>query len=144
MGWDDSHLHRFEIGGQQYSANYPDFRWEPEDDVEDELYHQVGKVLSKGATFQYLYDFGDDWYHEVKVVKTYPRPRDMRLPICLDGARACPPEDVGGVGGYQSALEILKAPEQAEDPDFLEWLGEDFDPELFDLRGINRALRRLR
>ena len=64
--------------------------------------------------------------------------------MCLAGERACPPEDVGGVWGYEGFLEAIRDPDHPEHEDYLEWIGGEFDPEAFDLGAINAALRRLR
>jgi hypothetical protein len=68
----------------------------------------------------------------------------VRYPRCLAGKRACPPEDCGGVPGYERMLEILATPEDEEYEDILEWLGDDFDPEAFDMAAVNTELARLR
>ena len=70
-----------------------------------------------------------------------PREAGARYPVCLDGKRACPPEDVGGVWGYEEFLEAIADPDHEEHDSYLEWIGEDFDPEAVELDKINRALR---
>jgi len=93
----------------------------------------------------YLYDFGDSWVHTILVEKIFEDDESKTLPICIDGKRACPPEDCGGVFGY---LELLKIKENRNHPDYeekiIEWLGEDFDPEYFDINEVNRWLKKLR
>ena len=68
----------------------------------------------------------------------------MRYPVCLAGKRACPPEDCGGIWGYAQLLETLQDPDDPEHEDMLEWVGEEFDPEAFDLEEINEELKRVR
>jgi hypothetical protein len=92
----------------------------------------------------YEYDFGDGWEHEILVEKILQSEPGVRYPVCLAGKRACPPEDCGGVWGYESLLEALRDPEHPEHNDMLEWIGEDFDPEAFDLDSINQDLRSIR
>jgi hypothetical protein len=68
----------------------------------------------------------------------------MRHPICLDGARACPPEDVGGFPGYSVFLEAICDPNHEEHEQYMEWIGGAFDPGFFDLDEVNRKLRKLK
>ena len=78
------------------------------------------------------------------IEKVLPPQEGAPAPMCLAGARACPPADVGGVWGYQAFLEAIRDPSHPEHEDRLEWLGGDFDPEAFDPEEANAALRRLR
>ena len=98
----------------------------------------------KGDRLSYTYDFGDNWEHTILVEAiTSPEP-GIAYPRCLTGRRACPPEDCGGIGGYDYLIEILTDPEDEEHEDRLEWLGLDsadqFDPEAFDPAQANTAL----
>ncbi len=97
-----------------------------------------------GTRFTYEYDFGDNWRHEVLVEKVVPVDRNGEYPICLAGARACPPEDCGGTSGYEELLEAVRDSQHPEHARMLTWLGGYFDSEAFDLAGVNRGLRRLR
>ena len=92
----------------------------------------------------YEYDFGDSWQHVLVVEKTLPIEEAARYPICVAGARACPPEDVGGILGYEDFLEAVEEPQHPEHGQFLEWIGGDFDPEVLDLDKVNRLLRAIR
>ena len=99
-----------------------------------------------GTRFSYEYDFGDGWEHELKVEKVLPVEGNNLFPICLAGARACPPEDCGGPYGYEELLEALREPNHERHEELSEWLsefsgGEGFDPERFNLSSINQALR---
>ena len=85
-----------------------------------------------GAAIQYDYDFGDGWEHDVVLEAIAPRQKERRYPLCVDGARACPPEDCGGVPGYEDLLEVMSDPDHEEYDERLEWLGGRFDPEKFD------------
>ncbi|MBN6051068.1 plasmid pRiA4b ORF-3 family protein, partial [Nonomuraea sp. RK-328] len=95
----------------------------------------------------YTYDFGDDWEHTILAEAVTPAKPGIPYPRCLTGRRACPPEDCGGIWGYDYLLEILADPTHEEHEDRLEWLGLDsadqFDPAAFDLAGTNTALSRL-
>jgi hypothetical protein len=68
----------------------------------------------------------------------------VHYPVCLKGKGACPPEDCGGIYGYYGLLEALQNPDDPEHEEMLEWVGGEFDPQAFDLDGINEALRSMR
>jgi hypothetical protein len=97
-----------------------------------------------GKVIIYEYDFGDSWTHRIKVEKILKQePSTARAVECIDGARACPPEDCGGVWGYEDMLQALKDPKHEGHAATLEWLGEEFDSEAFDLQKTNEVLQRL-
>ena len=101
---------------------------------------KLGQVVSEeGAKFDYIYDFGDSWYHKILVEKILPLELDMKYPICLKGKRTCPPEDCGGVSGYYEFLEAIQDPNNLEHENMLEWGGGSFDPEAFYLDEINKS-----
>ncbi len=139
LGWTDSHLHEFEIGGQRYGM--PD----PEEDVGepplDEQNYRLNELLQKGRHAEYVYDFGDDWRHKIVVEGEKPAERGALKAECLGGARACPPEDCGGPHGYQELLEVLADSTNERHQELLEWVGPHFPPEDFDIVSVNRALR---
>jgi hypothetical protein len=139
MGWTDSHLHQFIIGGNGYSIPNP-YTMRP---VLGESRFQLKHVapLEKDKFF-YEYDFGDSWYHQILVEKISQPDPDVKYPICIKGKRACPPEDVGGTRGYEDFLEAMDDPDHEDHHGFMEWWGGQFDPEAFDLEEINFALRR--
>jgi hypothetical protein len=143
MGWEDYHLHVFDIGGVNYSMPYPG-----EVDLDEMgMKTEKGVKLSKLAPaeksrFLYEYDLGDSWIHEILVEKILPPDPEVKYPICIAGERAAPPEDCGGVWGYADFLEAILDPDHPEHEDLLDWAGGDFDPEKFDLEAINRELRR--
>jgi len=92
--------------------------------------------------FQYEYDFGDGWRHTLLLEKILPPDPSMHLPVCLQGRAACPPEDVGGVGGYANFLEALRDPEHEEHEEYLNWIGGKFAPNAFDMELLNQRLRK--
>lgn len=95
--------------------------------------------------FRYAYDFGDSWELEIRVEKIVPAEHSMpTTAVCMDGARACPPEDCGGAWGYADLLESLADPKHPEHRNMKKWLGRRFDPEAFDLGRINLSLRGLK
>ena len=139
MGWTRSHLYQFEIHGQAFTDLET---WEPFDDEDVEpgdpdLTRLADFHFKQGAAFTYLYDFGDYWMHDVVVQEILPVPQGQRLPQCLAGARACPPEDCGGPAGYFQLLEALYDPGHSEHESYREWLGGRFDPEAFSLHRAN-------
>jgi len=143
MGWTNSHLYRFDIGGIQYSV--PD----PVEDDFNELHFvdsrrtKLSKVVPREkARFTYEYDFGDSWEHQILVEKILPSEPAAQYPLCLAGKRACPPEDCGGIWGYDELLEIIRDPTHEEYQSMMEWLGGTFDPEEFDVDWVNRLLLR--
>jgi hypothetical protein len=137
MGWEDYHLHQFQWGKDRFSPPNADLG---ENDY-DETRVLVSQLASAGCKkLRYWYDFGDDWWHTIKIEKTLtPKPAD-RFPTCTDGAGACPPEDCGGVWGYYEILEAIRDPKHEQHEEFLEWLGDDFDPQKFDLDEVNEVL----
>lgn len=142
MGWTNSHLHRFEIDKISYSDPFPDLM----DDVGfvDERRVTLFAVAPKPRKrFLYEYDFGDGWLHDIRVEGVTTRQPGATYPICTDGARACPPEDVGGIGGFELFLQALKDPDHEEHASYQEWFGGPFDPKALDLAAINRQLRQL-
>ena len=142
MGWYGGHLHLFDLNGFQITdAETLD---EGFIDGEDERKARLKQhVRQEGQKFRYAYDFGDDWDHEVMLEKILPVEAGVVYPRCLKGKRACPPEDCGGVWGYEELLEILADPEHAEHATYMEWVGDEFDPEAFDLEELNEILEEL-
>ena len=140
MGWEDYHLHMFTIEGLIYGdpadEEYGDLG------TLDEANYKLGQVIHReGQRFSYEYDFGDSWDHTLLVEKILPPAEGARSPLCLKGKRACPPEDVGGVWGYENFLEAIRDPIHEEHEDYLAWVGGKFDPEAFDLKEIYTRLR---
>jgi hypothetical protein len=142
MGWQDSHLHEFEVGGRTYGHPVPD---EPEYEVEPERELTLREAAPRaGSRFRYAYDLGDDWQHEIRVEAIAGPDEQLEHTICLAGQRACPPDDCGGIGGYEELLEVLANPRHPEHKSMVMWAGKGFDPEAFDLAKVNRKLRPLK
>ena len=141
MGWENSHLHQFNVGGNSYGMPDPDYAPEIMDERKIKLCQAVPAEKSK---FAYEYDFGDSWEHEILVEKILPAIGAKRSPSCLDGRRACPPEDVGGPHGYEDFITAMADPKHPEHEQMADWIGGDFDPEAFDSNAVNQALKRLR
>jgi MoaA/NifB/PqqE/SkfB family radical SAM enzyme len=139
MGWDDQHLHQFEIKGENYGIPSAGF----EMGTKNEKSKTLGEVApSEKVKFVYEYDFGDSWEHAILVEKIMEPEEGKKYPVCIDGKLACPPEDCGGVWGYYDTVEALADPEHPEHAERLEWIGEDFDPEYFDIDSVNARLKR--
>ena len=139
MGWTNSHLHSFTFGKKSYGmADVDDFE---ELNMLDERKQTLEGALGESAgEFHYEYDFGDSWRHRI-AVKPLTRPHpEWHYPLCTGGARAAPPDDVGGPGGYEEFLAAIKDPKHEEHENLLIWIGGAFDPEGFDLNAINRML----
>jgi hypothetical protein len=144
MGWTNSHLHEFIIGGRRYSIYDPDFSAEL--DQHDERRVILHKALGhESRCFDYVYDFGDDWHHAVLLEDRHAGHSDQGLQIrCIDGENACPPEDVGGAHGYAQFLAAITDPTHKEHEDLLRWVGGGFDPRHFDLATVNIALQKIK
>ncbi|MDR1107753.1 MAG: plasmid pRiA4b ORF-3 family protein [Spirochaetaceae bacterium] len=142
FGWENDHMHSFTVNSVEYGMTDRGFDYGGSMADEDAVCLRDLNLRPR-QKFIYLYDFGDSWEHEVrlsKTISTADAPGDLTLPRCLDGRRAGPLEDSGGVWGYESMLEILKDPNHAEYEDIHEWAG-DFDPEYIDLEAINAKLK---
>ena len=144
MGWTNSHLHQFEIDGKRYGD--PELIDDEFEDLHciDSTVTKISEVVSKTGKrfhFQYEYDFGDDWQHEVLYEGCLRAEKGQRYPLCVEGERACPPEDIGGVWGYAEYLEARADPKHEQHGEMLQWRGP-FDPEEFDAEKATKAMRR--
>lgn len=143
MGWTDTHLHRFLIQGEPYGA--PDKNQIVFTRMIDERKYRLRDVtIGVNFRFTYAYDFGDGWEHALLVEKVLSPQEGVRYPVCLAGERGCPPEDVGGIPGYENFLEAMRNLRHPEHKEYLEWIGGPFDPEAFDVSEINRRLHRMK
>ncbi len=135
MGWTDSHLHEFTIGKERYTED-PESK---EDGLVSGRYRISDLIKRKGRTFNYLYDFGDCWEHELVLEESRYFNQELRTElVCLEGERVCLPEDVGGVHGYHEFCKVLKDPSHEEHESYMEWAGgnylsKDFDTDAVDL-----------
>jgi hypothetical protein len=137
MGWTDSHLHEFTIGNKRYTE-YPESK---KDGLVCGRYRLGDLLKQKGRTFRYLYDFGDSWEHELVLEESRYFNPELRTELaCLEGERACSPEDVGGILGYFEFCKALKDPEHEEHESYMEWSGGDYDSERFDADAVNGEL----
>lgn len=136
MGWQDYHLHDFEVNhsiekGKQHmgipdeDGDYDVFNTLPSWD------YKVRDYLVINDRILYRYDFGDGWKHHIEYEGLHEKQPAVQYPTCLAGERACPPEDVGGVPGYERFLNAIKTPRHPEHQSLLEWVGGKFDPDKF-------------
>ena len=147
MGWTNSHLHHFLTAEARYSdpRHNEDIGLGEESDRDEAKARLAQIVPDQGAQLGYEYDFGDSWEHEITVEKILrPDAAAVTVALCLDGARACPPEDCGGVWGYANLLKILKNQKHPEHRSMSKWLGRPFDPDAFDAAKTNFWLRKLK
>ncbi len=147
MGWTDSHLHEFDVGGLTYGDTWS-LSAERSDndarvlDAEEVRLRDFSRALN--TSFIYVYDFGDNWRHTVTLEKRIHVKPAPKKPSCIEGSRCCPPEDVGGPSGYFEFLRVLLAPdpdEHDEQKHLKRWSGGKFNPERFDLEKTDKAVR---
>ncbi|WP_132662174.1 plasmid pRiA4b ORF-3 family protein [Rhizobium azibense] len=142
FNWWNYHLHEFQIGGLRYG----DVELLMEDAIEDDPrvfdFRAVRlRDFEQKAVFNYLYDFGDSWLHSVVIEEFMVLDVTPRHATCIDGARARPPEDVGGVHGYERFLETMSDKTDPEHAEMKRWCGGHFDPEWFDLAVVDKDVR---
>lgn len=142
FGWHSTHMHEFSDGMNRYLPLDAELM-HMFDDALDDRKTKLRRVLKNIDRLRYLYDFGDSWQHVIAVETV--EPSDVSGTWCevLDGARACPPEDVGGVPGYLDFLASLQQSESKVGRSALVWAGGSFNPELFDRRAANAAVQRI-
>lgn len=132
LGWTDSHLHQFVTAEATYGIDLPGMDVWPEDQRDED----GARLVDLGPRFEYRYDFGDGWIHDVEVLGT-----GDAAPGCVDGQGACPPEDCGGAGGYAELLEVLAKPTHPEHEHMRNWVGNRLRP--FDRAATDQRVRRV-
>ena len=139
MGWEFEHPYRFEIGGVEFA----DVETDEEEEVRDVRATKLSDVTPashRRPRLYYEYDFGDEWVHQLIVEERLSPQTSVAYPLCIAGARACPPEDCGGPWGYAELLEALQDSNLPQHGERLEWVGGEFDSEAFDLKTVNKRL----
>jgi hypothetical protein len=142
MPWDDSHLYEFRVKDARWGIPMPEFDFDegPLDARKTTLADVIEQTGAKSIT--YLYDFGDDWFHTIKIEKLVEAETDVAYPRLLDAKVRCPPEDCGGPWGYGDVLEAIADPAHELHNQMIEWHGE-FDPATVDLAGLTAAVAKL-
>lgn len=137
MGWQGGHIHEFVFGRDSYGPKEPGLDL---DHVMDEKRVTLREALGARKTFVYVYDYGDDWRHKVKVEKIVTLDAPISSGVCTGGENACPPEDVGGAPGYEEFLAALADPGNLQHDELKAWIGGSFDPTAFDVDEVNQRL----
>ena len=136
-GWRNEHLHAFEVGQVRFGTPDPEF---PDTTLSERRVRLENVLHRPGDHLEYEYDFGDGWLHRIVLEEVIDADLGVSAIRCLAGARACPPEDCGGVGGYEELLQQLSDPQDPEHDTARLWAGADFDPEAFDVDLVNSRL----
>lgn len=138
MGWENCHLWHFEAGGGRYGLS--DSMW-PEDGLVDARKAKLGSLIDRGVRqLTYTYDMGDDWRHTITVEAVLSGGEGARYPLLVDGERRCPPEDVGGLPGFELFLEAMADTAHQEHRRLRKWHGGSFAADDMDERSRRRAL----
>jgi hypothetical protein len=138
LGWTNSHIYCF--GNDNVHITDP-LLWAGGTTMWDKKVKIKDVLQKEGDSLSYEYDFGDSWKHTIVLEKIEDGGSNSIR--CLDGAKDAPPEDYGGIRGYQELLHHVKHPEKDGYLELLEWLDDDYNPEIFDLKGVNKGLRGL-
>ncbi len=146
MGWDDSHLYEFEVRGVRYTSRPPvddPLGWDDDLDSKDAGSVRISELIPSNRRWQlrYVYDFGDSWEHVVKLEQILSTTPGTRYPMCVDGARACPPEDCGGLNGYSDFVAAITDPRHEQHEEMLDWHGP-YNPEAFDVSTATKTMRK--
>jgi hypothetical protein len=144
FGWMNAHMHEFEIGGLNFADELAQAERDDDDPkVFDEMEVRLRDFTREpGTVFRYVYDMGDNWIHTVRLENSLELEPAPKVARCVEGARARPPEDVGGVSGYQEFLEAVFDRSHEEHRAMLRWAGGHFGPQWFDLESTNKDVDR--
>jgi hypothetical protein len=140
MGWDNYHMFEFKINNYSFGTPYDDLNFAQAKliDASDVSLDEV--LINPKQTFDYIYDFGDNWTHKIVFEKSILQDNKLIYPVCIDGELNCPPEDCGGIPGFYNMLDIITRKRHPEKKNMLEWLGGHYDPSHFDIALINSDL----
>lgn len=139
MGWTNTHLYQFIYDENNFIGN-PELL--DSDDIANDKEITLSDIFDKPKLKMiYEYDFGDDWEHELVLEKIIDNNPSQQYPFCLEGAMNCPPEDCGGIYGFKDLMKKYKKTNHPDYPFILEWIGEDYDPNFFDVESVNENLK---
>jgi Plasmid pRiA4b ORF-3-like protein len=142
MLFEDYHLFQFDIADKRYGI--PDPEWDHMREVLDAKNTKLGAVIDRGvSTFSYTYDFGDNWQHTVTIEATGDADLAVEYPRFIDGAMRAPPEDVGGIPGFEMFMDAMADPSHDEHRNLVRWYGGKFDPKEIDLKAIKQRVSKL-
>jgi Plasmid pRiA4b ORF-3-like protein len=139
FGWGGGHLHEFQLGEQRFGT--PDPEYDAWGQVRSERSTRLASALGGARTMNYVYDFGDNWQHRIKVEKALDPAPAGTLPLCVAGANATPPDDCGGIYGYYDFVAAVSDPNHPEHGEMTEWIGGPWDPAAFDIEAVNLRLK---
>lgn len=145
MGWEVYHMHQFIVGnrrnGTYIGISEEELGFDTGIDQLDHSKVPISQYLKKMKDkCWYEYDFGDGWEHEINLVEVVDLSKEQPVPFILKGKGACPPEDCGGPWGYEELKETIKNPKAENYEEMIEWVGDDFDPNHFNLEEANNRL----
>lgn len=139
MEWSDIHMHEFEIKDRRFT----DMPGSVDNEgCEEEGLFRLSSFVDKSVKeFFYVYDLRDNWKHRIKVEETdLDDDEEWGNLYCMEGFGCCPPEDVGGVPGFENFCEAVSNIKHPEHEAMKAWYGEDFDRDLFSIEGANLGL----
>ncbi|MEN2789959.1 plasmid pRiA4b ORF-3 family protein [Sphingomonas oligophenolica] len=142
MGWQDHHLWEFEVAGRRYGR--PDPHWR-DGNLFAASNIRLKALVDRGVgQFGYTYDMGDDWHHDIAIERVEPGQPGTEYPRYVGGARRCPPEDVGGIPGFENFLDAIANADHPEHQDMTDWhfagYRTAFDPDLVDELAARRRI----
>ena len=139
MGWENDHLYQFIV---EKNRCIGDPEMLESDDIMDDGKTKLSDIFNEPKTkIIYEYDFGDGWEHELVLEKILEKDPKQHYPVCLEGKLNCPPEDCGGIYGFNNMMQIFKDEKHPEHEDIKEWVGENYDPDYFDPEDVNKSMR---
>ncbi|CAN5640395.1 plasmid pRiA4b ORF-3 family protein [soil metagenome] len=138
MGWGGGHMHEFTFAHGSYARVEPGM--DLPFDVQDESRVSLRTALRGSLTFTWVYDYGDNWQHKVKVERAADMGVALNHPLCITGQGACPPDDVGGVPGFEEFVQAMGDPAHPEHDELTGWYGRPFDPVAFSVADVQERL----
>ena len=143
MRWEYAHLYEFRAGERVYGDPFPGME-SPSRRVYKASGIRLNQLIDRGVTsFLYVYDFGDDWRHRITIEDLRDGDADTDYPVFVEGARRAPPEDVGGLPGFEAFLKAIGNRRHPQHAELTEWSGGGFDPDDIEPREIELDLAML-